>query len=144
VVLALYADEVEFFGHPMVRSLHPTTIEVTRDAHLTVNGDCIIGVRADKGLADLSASVRESISTDSSRVLLTIRVPPYSFVVRATGGSALTLESQEEMVIRKSTFISPRTLALNADAAAKDIPRGMIESLRKPDTRGILKIEVSA
>lgn len=143
LTVATYVDQVEFYGHPMVRSLHPTTIEVTKDPHLTLNGDCIIGVRADKGLADLSASLREAIASDSSRVVLTIDVPPHSFTVKATGGSALTLESHEEMVIRKSTFVSPRTLALNADAAAKDIPRRMVESLRRAETKGLLKIEVA-
>jgi uncharacterized protein len=137
-----YADEVEFWGHPMVRSLHRNTIEVTRDPHLTIRGDCIIGVNADKGLTDLSSAVREAISTENSKMLMTIDVPPHRFVVNATGGSALTLENPHEMVIRKSTFVSPRTLALNADTAAKDLPRKLVESLRNPETRGLLRIEV--
>ena len=140
--MASYTDEVEFYGHPMVRSLHPTTIEVTKDAHLTLRGDCIIGVKADKGLSELSSGVRESIMQEESTVLLTIEVPPRSFAVRATGGAALTLESPSEMVIRKSTWVSPRTLALNADAAAKDLPRDMVESLRNPDCKATLRIEV--
>jgi uncharacterized protein len=137
-----YKDEVEFYGHPMVRSLHPTTIEITKDAHLTIRGDCIIGVRADKGLSELSAGVRDSIMSEKSKVLITIEVPPNEFVVRATGGEALTLESPSEMVIRRSTWISPRTLALNADAAAKDLPRKLVESLRNPECKGLLRIEV--
>lgn len=140
--MATYTDEVEFYGHPMVRSMHPTTIEVTKDPHLTIRGDCIIGVRADKGLSELGSGVREAIMDDRSKVIITIRVPPHEFVVRATGGAALTLESHEEMVVRKSTWISPRTLALNADAAAKDIPRAMVESLRNPECRASLRIEV--
>ena len=44
--------------------------------------------------------------------------------------------------MRKSEFVSPRTLAIRADAAAKDIPRGIVESLRSPDCRGLLRIEV--
>lgn len=137
-----YTDEVEFWGHSMVRSLHRNTIEVTRDPDLTPRGDCIIGVRADKGLTELSSDLKDLISSDGSRMLITIEVPPDTFVVRATGGSSLTLENPHEMVIRKSTFVSPRTLALNADAAAKDLPRKMVESLRNPETRGLLRIEV--
>ncbi len=137
-----YADAVEFWGHPMVRSLHRNTIEVTKDPHLTPRGDCIIGVRADKGLTELSSDLREAISTDGPKVLITIEVPAGKFVVKATGGSGLTLENPHEMVIRKSTFVSPRTLALNADAAAKDLPRTMVESLRNPGTKGLLRIEV--
>jgi uncharacterized protein len=142
--VAPYTEEVEFYGHPMVRSLHPTTIEVTKDPHLTLRGDCIIGVRADKGPSELSSEVRGSLMSENSRVLVTIEVPPHSFVVRATGGSGLTLESPDEMVIRKSTWVSPRTLALNADAAARDLPRRMVESLRNPECRGKLRIEVTS
>ena len=137
-----YTDEVEFRGHPMVRSLHRNTIEVTREPHLTIRGDCIIGVSADKGLTDLSSALRDAISSDGSKLVISIEVPPDTFVVSATGGSALTLENPHEMVIRKSTFASPRTLALNADAAAKDLPRNMVERLRNPETKGLLRIEV--
>ena len=139
--MVLYSDEVEFRGNPMVRSLHRNTIEVTKDPHLTPKGDCIIGVNADKGLSELSSSVKEAIVTENSKLILTIEVPPHSFVVRATGGTNLTLESHEEMVIRRSSFVSPRTLALNADAAAKDLPRHMVEALRDPRSRGVLRIE---
>ncbi|MDA4132959.1 MAG: DUF371 domain-containing protein, partial [Thaumarchaeota archaeon] len=38
LAVASYTDEVEFHGHPMVRSLHRTTIEVTKDPHLTIRG----------------------------------------------------------------------------------------------------------
>ena len=137
-------DEVEFFGHPLVRSRHPTTIEVTRDPNLTIRGDCIIGVRADKGLSDLSSGVRESIRTKGSRLSLTLEVLSERFLIRAAGSSHLTLEDPHEMVVRKSDFISPRTLAIGADAAAKDVPRKIVESLRNPDCRGLLKIEVRA
>ncbi|MGD0637909.1 MAG: DUF371 domain-containing protein [Nitrososphaerales archaeon] len=137
-----YRDEVEFFGHPMVRSRHRNTIEVTRDPELTLRGDCIIGVRADKGLADLSGEVRDSIMVDGSELTLTFEVPLADFVVRAFGSSRLSLEDSHEIVLRKSEFVSPRTLAIRADAAAKDIPRGIVEDLRSPDCRGLLRIEV--
>jgi hypothetical protein len=137
-----YRDEVEFYGHPMVRSTHRNTIEVTRDPNLTISGDCIIGVRADKGLSDLSGDVRDAIRLDGSELLITIEVPPESFVVRAAGSSLLSLEDSHEMVLRKTEFDSPRTLAIRADAAAKDIPRRMVENLRSPECRGLLRIEV--
>lgn len=140
--MASYRDEVEFYGHPMVRSLHRNTIEVTKEPHLTINGDCIIGVRADKGLSELSSSVRDSIREEGALVLITIEVPPESFVVRAAGSPELTLESESEMVIRKSGFVSPRTLALHADAAAKDLPRSFAQRLRSEKCMGLLRIEV--
>ena len=36
--------EIPFFGHPNIRSLHGRTIEITREPHLTLQGDCIVGV----------------------------------------------------------------------------------------------------
>ena len=137
-----YRDEVEFFGHPMVRSNHRNTIEVTRDPNLTLRGDCIIGVRADKGLADLSREVRDSICSDGSELFIAIEVGWESFAVRALGSSRLSLEDSHEMVMRKSDYVSPRTLAIRADAAAKDIPRSIVENLRSSDCRGLLRIEV--
>jgi hypothetical protein len=140
--VAVHSDEVEFFGHPMVRSAHPTTIEVTKDPRLTINGDCIIGVRADKGLSNLSGGVRDALRTEGSRVTFTIEVPDHSFAFQAFGTDSLTLESTHEMVIRRSTYVCGRTLAVKASAAAKDIPRALVQTLRSPETRGLLRIEV--
>ena len=137
-----YRDEVEFYGHPLVRSRHRNTIEVTRDPDLTIRGDCIVGVRADKGLTDLSKDVREGIMTDGSELVVTIEVDREAFEVRAAGSSMLSLEDRHELVLRKSDFISPRTLAIRADAAAKDVPRSIVERLKSPDCRGVLRIEV--
>jgi uncharacterized protein len=142
VELPVQSDAVEFFGHPMVRSAHPTTIEVTKDAHLTINGDCIIGVRADKGLSDLSSGVRDALRSEGSAVTFTIVVPGKTFEFQAFGTSSLTLESVHEMVIRRSVYVCGRTLAVRAGAAAKDIPRDLVQTLRSPETKGLLRIEV--
>ena len=37
--------EIPFTGHKNILSLHKKTIEITKDSQLTVNGDCIVGVR---------------------------------------------------------------------------------------------------
>jgi hypothetical protein len=137
-----YIDEVEFFGHPMVRSAHRNTIEVTRDADLTLRGDCIIGVRADKGLSDLSGEVRETIMLEGSELEIAIWVGSETFLVKAKGSPRLSLQDPHEIVLRRSDFVSPRTLAIRADAAAKDLPRSMVEKLRSQDCRGVMRIEV--
>ncbi len=137
-----YKEVVEFFGHPMVRSAHPTTIEVTKDPRLTINGDCIIGVRADKGISDLSGEVRDALRVEGSSVRFVIEVAGQGFEFIAYGASALPLESTHEMVIRKSEYICGRTLAVRAGVAAKDIPRSIVQTLRSPETKGLLRIEV--
>jgi hypothetical protein len=126
----------------MVRSLHPTTIEVTMKDHLTARGDCIIGVSASKGCGQLAEGTKNALRRTGSRVLLRVVVGKESFVLTARGDPRLELSHPHEMVIRKSDFVSERTLALGASAAAKDIPRSLVAKLRNPETVGRLEIEV--
>ena len=76
--------------------------------------------------------------------MVTIRlvVGTLSFSIRASGDPRLQLSHEHDMVIRRSDFISDRTLAIRADSAAKDIPREMVNLLRNPTTVGRLEIEV--
>ena len=60
-------DEIIFYGHPNVRCLHQRTIEVTTDSHLTLRGDCIIGVRASKACKDLNDLLKSRIQDDHAR-----------------------------------------------------------------------------
>jgi uncharacterized protein len=130
-------------GHRMVRAVHPTTIELTRDKDLTERGDCIIGVRADKGCSGLSGQVRKALRTDGAAVKITIEVDGMSATFSAAGDSRLTLIDPHEMVIRKSSFISDRTLVVGSDWAAKDVPRSLVERLKDPEARGTMVLEVS-
>jgi len=139
---AMAREVVEFRGHPMVRSSHPTTIEITTEDYLTENGDCIIGVRASKGCAGLSSALKERLSTGGSRVTLKIAAGALSFIVRAQGDPRLTLTDPHEMVVRKSDYVSDRTLAVRADASSRDLPREIVRLLKNPATRGTLEIEV--
>jgi len=136
-------EVVEFRGHPMVRSLHPTTIEVTTEGHLTEKGDCIIGVGATKGCLQLSEEVKEGLRRKDSHVTIRIVVGEQEFKVAARGDPRLELSHPHDMVIRKSDFVSDRTLAVRADAAARDIPRAIIRLLRDGATSGRLEIEVA-
>jgi len=134
---------VTFHGHPMVRSAHPTTIEVTTEDHLTPRGDCIVGVGASSGCAQLDPRVKEGLRRKGSRVTIRLVVGSLVFEVKAEGDPRLELSHPSDIVIRRSDFISDRTLAVRADASAKDIPRGMVRLLREPGTVGRLEIEVA-
>jgi hypothetical protein len=139
---AAFMEVISFRGHPLVRSAHPTTIEVTTEDHLTEKGDCIIGVAASKGCAQLDPRVKEALRRKETRVAIRIIVGERSFEVAAAGDPGLELSHPHDMVIRKSDFVSDRTLAVHADAASKDIPREMVRLLRNPATTGRLEIEV--
>ncbi|MDA4126358.1 MAG: DUF371 domain-containing protein [Thaumarchaeota archaeon] len=136
-------ESVTFRGHPLVRSLHPTTIEVTTEEFLTEKGDCIVGVGAAKGCAGLDERIKEILRRRESMVTLRLVVGALSFAVTASGDPRLQLSHEHDMVIRRSDFISDRTLAIRADAAAKDIPRKMVNLLRNPKTVGRLEIKVA-
>lgn len=135
-------ETVMFRGHSMVRALHPTTIEVTTEEELTPRGDCIIGVGANKGCEQLSEAMKAAIKTRGAKVSIRVLVGGMQFVVRARGDPGLELTNRYEMVIRKSPFLSDRTLAVHADSAARDIPRPMIRLLTYPKTTARLEIEV--
>lgn len=127
----------------MVRASHATTIEVTKEEYLTEEGDCIIGVRASSGCLELDKRVKIALKREGARVSIRIVTNGISFGLEASGGPRLELSHPHEIVIRKSEFVSDRTLAFRADAAARDIPRELIRELKRPTTVGRLEIEVT-
>ena len=126
----------------MVKSLHPTTIEITTEEHLTEKGDCIVGVGAAKGCSQLSETLKTALRSEKARVKIRLLVGNESFELTAEGDEGLELSHPHDIVIRKSRFTSGRTLAVGASAAAKDIPRSIVSKLMKTETVGVLEIEV--
>jgi hypothetical protein len=126
----------------MVRSLHPTTIEITTEEHLTEKGDCIVGVGATKGCGQLSETLKTALRSERARVTIRILVGEECFELSAEGDKGLELSHPRDIVIRKSRFVSGRTLAVSASATARDIPRSIISKLKNPETVGVLEIEV--
>jgi hypothetical protein len=126
----------------MVSAMHARTIEITTEAHLTSRGDCIVGVQSAKGVAQLSASIKEALRSDDARVRLTIVAPGGEFSFLARGSEELSFESPTDVVIRMSTFVCGRTLAIRAESSAREIPRDLVRTLRSPAAGGLLRIEV--
>jgi uncharacterized protein len=126
----------------MVRGSHPTTIEVTTEDYLTEEGDCIIGVSASSGCLGLDERLKGALRREGAKVTIRIVVRELSFELGARGDPRLRLSHPHDIVIRKSDFVSDRTLAVGSDAAARDIPRELIRLLKDRGTRGRLEIEV--
>lgn len=95
---------------------------VTKDEHLSKRGDCIIAVRAEKGLVDLTPELKERIRNEKSEITFTMETGDQRLIVRGRGHPELTLGDPSDMVIRKSGFICDRTLMIQADTASIDIP----------------------
>lgn len=123
-------DIVRFKGNPNIKAIHKTTIEVTKEGWLSPKGDCIIGILADKACADLSISLKKFIQR-GSRLRITLVVGCEKFQFMAYGSPKLELTDPISIVIRKSGYISPRTMAIHSEASASDIPRRIVALLRK-------------
>ena len=118
------------YGHENVKASHPTTLEFTRDSHLTPKGDCIIGINADFDLntfKKLKGRIIIRIKTDKTEDSLEADINP-------------DFCDDNEIVIRTTDFTSKRTLAINATKSAKELNRELIQRLKDPKQR--LEVEI--
>jgi hypothetical protein len=104
----------------------------TKDTHLSENGDCVVAIAADKALADLSTEFKEKLRKPNAKLTITIETDDLKEKITASGSPRLVLTHLTEMVVRKSDYISDRTLAIHADKAANDLSRPFIEKLKNP------------
>jgi hypothetical protein len=135
VVEELYAR-----GHANVIARHPMTFEITKHTQLTKRGDCVIAVQATKGLADLTNEFRSLCKQDEARIVVELRAAGIFESIEGRGSRGFTLTHPTEMVGRKSTYVSDRTLMVCADKAAIDIDRDLVYALRSPETRLQIRI----
>jgi len=126
---------VTAYGHNLVQATHRTTLEVTKDSYLTKKGDCIIAVKADKSLVDMSHDFKEAARTLNAKITVTIEVEEVKETITANGDVGLLFNHPTDMVVRKSSYVCSRTLAVKADKAANDLSRKLVEKLRNPDQK---------
>ena len=135
--------EVVFgFGHENIQATHKSTLEFTKDVHLSRKGDCIIAVAADKALADLSPEFKAALRKPNAKLLIQIEAGGASAQIHACGAEQLSLAHSTDAVVRKSDHVCSRTLAVRADKAAVDLPRGLVEKLKDPEQK--VKITLTA
>ena len=119
------------YGHENILSTHKNTIEFTKDSELTLDGDCIIGIKADFNPQDLiqflkgKQQINCEITVDNIKDIFTFEINP-------------DFNDEHEIVIRKSDFLSERTLGIKANKAAIDINREIIQKLKE---KAQLKVE---
>lgn len=130
-----------FKGHPNVIATHRTTLELTKEDWLTLKGDCILGVSANKACFDLEIDTKRAIKRDDVKVKLILKVGNLAFTFEARGHNKLQLTDKTSIIIRKSNYICPRTLAIKSNASASDIPKEIVNLLKK-GKEGRLIIEV--
>jgi hypothetical protein len=120
------------YGHELIKATHKTTLEITKDKSLTERGNCIIAVGSNKSISDLSREFMDAVKQPKAEVTIKIEADGEKEYVTASGNSRVTYSHPTDIVIRKSSYICNRTLAVNADKAAADLSRRLINKLQKP------------
>ncbi len=118
-------------GHVNVTATHKTTIELTKDDYLTPLGDCIIGIQADKAVEDFSDEFKHLARNDYSIIIAVFITRNTIDIVRGYGSRRLVLSDKRRIIIRRSSYIDSATIMINADKAARDLSRQLIEDLVK-------------
>jgi hypothetical protein len=124
---------VQCRGHPLILGTHPTTFEVTCEDHLTKNGNCIIGIAADKGCAGLSPAFKAVLAHDDAILVTCLACDGTMTEIQSRGSSQLLLNHPTDIVWRKSPFVCGRTIGIRSDRAALTLPRELIEALAREE-----------
>ena len=120
-------------GHENILGTHKTTIEITTDTDLSLKGNCIIGINASSSLSVLPDIIKSSIRSLNAEIVLLIEVDKYCEKILGKGHPNLLLSDKSAIIVRKSDFICPRTLMINADKSANQLSRKMIDKMKNPE-----------
>ncbi|MCS7104579.1 MAG: DUF371 domain-containing protein [Thermofilaceae archaeon] len=126
----IVVDRVKAVGHPLIKATHTSTFEVTRESTLTVKGDCIIAVNADKGAAHLSDHFKRLAANDDTRILIFLISHELVEIIRAQGSVQMTFTDERSLVVRRSRFVDGRTVAVRSEKAAADLDRTLVRQLQ--------------
>ncbi len=131
-------EVITAWGHENILATSGNTFEITKETQLTKRGDCIIAVAADKSIKDLSDQFKKLLRERAARLSIVIQAGGIEDTVKASGNPNLTFNHPTDMVVRKSNYICDRTLAVNADKAAKNLSRSLVAKLKKPQQKAII------
>ncbi|MAG72173.1 MAG: hypothetical protein CL471_18065 [Acidobacteria bacterium] len=132
------------YGHKNITAKHKTTLEFTKDENVSLKGECIVGVRADFKLSSLKKFIENKSNYKKKQLKnkainkKTIGKIPIKIIIRIknieekiNGFLNADFNDSREIVIRKSDFISERTLIIKADKGACDLNRNYVEFLKQ-------------
>jgi len=132
-------DSFTCTGHENVSGMHAKTFMFTTEDYVTPTGDCIVGVNCSKKISDLKPEILGKLKDAETRIRITFESDGVKDVAYAYGSPKLTFTHKSDMVVRKSGFACPRTLAVHADKAASGLDRRIMEKLREG---GDLKVTI--
>ena len=122
-------EQITAHGHDNVSGAHESTLEFTSDDYLTPAGDCILGIEADRVPSDFDADFVAACQAHSATITATITTDQHQCVVTGQGHPELSFENDRSIVVRTSDYVDDRTVMVDADAAAADVDRALIDAL---------------
>jgi hypothetical protein len=125
----MLVEKINARGHMNVLAKHKTTLEITKDDHLTLKGDCIVAVSADRGPNEFSKEFLEALKKENARLEIRMICDGIEEKVVAYGHPHLSFTNPHEMVVRKSNFVCGRTLAIKADKSSNELSREFVKKL---------------
>lgn len=117
------------YGHPNILAIHETTLEFTKDAELTLKGDCIVGVKADFEVSKLKEFIKKAKNKKITITIETASKPKIKETIKAEFNPRFN--SDKEFVVRKTDFVSERTFAIKANKSAFDLNWHLIDCLKE-------------
>ena len=124
-------------GHPNILATHKTTLEFTRDSELSLKGDCIVGVRADFELNKIKKIINKS-KNNKIKILIETENKKINGIIEAELNP--NFNDNNEIVIRKTDFVSKRTFAIRSNKAAFELNRELIDYLKQ---KKAIKVTIS-
>jgi hypothetical protein len=76
-----------------------------------------------------------NLRKENARITLLIETGEIVDAVNAFGSPKLILAHPTDMVVRKSGYVCNRTLAIQADKAALDLSRKLVEKMKNPEQK---------
>jgi hypothetical protein len=135
-------EELFAQGHANVLGTHRMTFEITKHHDLSKRGDCVIGVNANKGPSDFSFEFKKACKREDARMVVRLEASGVIEMIHGLGSRNLTFAHADEMVGRRSSYTSDRTIMIKSDKAACDLNRRLVEALRSPETKLTVQVIV--
>ena len=129
-------EVIHAHGHDHVSAEHQSTFEVTTDDWLTPAGDCILAIEADRAPESFDAAFVEACQETEATITAQLTVAAsaddraaHVESVTGSGHPELTFESDRSLVCRTSSHVDDRTVMTEADVAAVEVDRELVDAL---------------
>lgn len=117
-------------GHKKILATHGTTVELTTETSLTERGNCILLVACQVSSAHIPDEMKMLMRSSLAMVSLEFEAEGAKDSVQGYGDPALSLSDTTSMVLRRSGYVSPRTVAVRCNKSAREMSRELVRALR--------------